>query len=178
MRSRYIPVTYTVIVLCVAMYIFTMTSPLASQLVLQPAAVRQGQIYRVFTYAFLHGSMQHIIANIYSCFLLGSIAENYMGSRKYTALIVLSILGSAACIIALDDPNTSTVGFSGALFGMLGCYVVILIKTGLISDPNIRMNIIQTLLINAAISFLPGISLHGHLGGFITGILFGMIFVK
>jgi rhomboid protease GluP len=48
----------------------------------------------------------------------------------------------------------------------------------MIKQPNVRSQFIRILTVNVIISLMPGISLMGHLGGFVGGILLGVIFTR
>ena len=74
------------------------------------------------------------------------------------------------------DPLQSTVGASGAVFGLMGAMAVMLRARG--------ENILQTdigflILMNLGITFiLPGISIGGHLGGLAAGALGGLVLMR
>jgi len=70
------------------------------------------------------------------------------------------------------------VGLSGGLFGIFGALIVMFALKGYFKIPTFRRQIFRTIYMNVIISLMPGISLLGHLGGFITGIMLGMIFAK
>jgi membrane associated rhomboid family serine protease len=65
-----------------------------------------------------------------------------------------------------------SVGASGAIFGLLGSFAVLLVRLGYSIQ-----TLVPTLLINAVISFLPGIDWRAHVGGFIGGAVLTAVFV-
>ena len=71
---------------------------------------------------FLHGDMTHLLGNMFALFLFGLILENAIGSKKFTLLYFASgIVAGAASIFFYD----STLGASGAIFGILGALAVL-----------------------------------------------------
>lgn len=177
MQTRSYPVTYMITLLCTVIYAYTMFNPsVYSQFGLVPSFVKEGQFYRLFTYALLHGSMYHIFVNMYSFFYLGTFAEGSLPRGRYILLILLATVGGSLLCCLLGSPNITTVGFSGALYGLLGFYVIGLVKTGMIANQAIRASVIRNLLVNLFISLMPGVSLLGHAGGFAAGIVFGLLF--
>ena len=64
----------------------------------------------------------------------------------------------------LFSPDSATAGASGAIFGLFAALFIVLKRLG--RDTS---SVVPILILNIAISFVPGISLAGHLGGLITG---------
>ena len=83
------------------------------------------EIYRWFMPMFLHGSLGHLLSNVISQIIIGSILEADMGAMKFLSLYILSgmggILFSAFCT---DDLS---MGASTAVFGLVGSYVAFII---------------------------------------------------
>lgn len=88
-----------------------------------PAAVLHGQVWRLFTYMFLHSGGAHLLCNMFTLFMFGSILENHVGARQYLTFYVVCGLGAAivhlvSCVIG-GAPNQLMIGASGALYGVL-----------------------------------------------------------
>ena len=64
----------------------------------------------------------------------------------------------------LGDPRVPVAGASAAIYGLLGALGVLMLA----SRQDVR-GLLTLLAINVFISFLPGVSLLGHLGGLVTG---------
>lgn len=80
------------------------------------------QAWRFITAIFLHGSLSHLLYNIFALALFGFILEKIIGSRKF--LVVFFASGIIANLIAVNFYNSS-LGASGAIYGILGCLAFI-----------------------------------------------------
>jgi membrane associated rhomboid family serine protease len=130
-----------------------------------PAGVANGEWWRLLTSAFLHAGVFHLATNMLGLYWLGRVLEQLIGSWRYLLLYLASALGGAAGALWLSKPYDVTVGASGAIFGVLGALLV-LERRGAI---NTGGQILALIVLNLLISFLPGISIGGHIGGFIAG---------
>nr|WP_166641387.1 rhomboid family intramembrane serine protease [Amycolatopsis sp. SID8362] len=135
---------------------------------LYPAAtLGNDEWWRVLTNGFLHYGPIHIAVNSFSLWMMGRALEQVCGRGRYLALYFISMLGASAAVLIFDQSSPPTVGASGALFGLMGAYAVLVLK--------LRLNptgLIITLALNAFITFgIPGISIWAHVGGLVTGAL-------
>lgn len=140
-----------------------------------PAAIAlQGEWFRLVTAVFLHGSLLHLLFNMYVLYLLGPPLERLFGHTRFLALFLISGLGGSVASFTFSAPNGVSVGASGAIFGLMGAYVV--------AGRHLRADINQVLVligINIAIGFLvPGIDWRAHLGGLVTGAAVALVFSK
>ncbi|PRX47779.1 membrane associated rhomboid family serine protease [Prauserella shujinwangii] len=144
------------------------TSGLFNDWVLWPAGiVLQDEWWRLFTSGFLHYGLIHLGMNMLALWILGRDLELLLGKARFLALYLVSLFGGAALVFAFGDVRTGTAGASGAIYGLLAAILIAVLRlrlnpTGAIGI--IVLNIIITVTI-------PGISLLGHLGGFVAGVL-------
>ena len=127
--------------------------------------VAAGEYYRLLTSAFLHGGIVHLLLNMYALYLFGPQLEAALGRLRFIVLYVVSALGGSALSYAFASPVQPSLGASGAVFGLLGAYLVINRRLG-------RDNtaVLMLLAINLAYGFLvPNIDWRAHLGGLLTG---------
>jgi membrane associated rhomboid family serine protease len=140
-------------------------------------AVQYGQWWRIFTAAFLHGSLIHIGVNMWALWIVGRDVERAMGPVRYLLLYVLAALGSGIAVTYFST-NQVTLGASGAIFGLFGALVGI----GLSLPPRGMSIVTQTLPVigvNLAFGFLvPGISNSGHIGGLVSGFIAGWLLFR
>ena len=131
-----------------------------------------GEWWRVFTAAFLHIGLVHLVLNMLAVLVFGSELERQLGWVRFLARYLLSALGGAAAIQLFGDPRVPVAGASTAIYGLLGALVVLMLAR----RQDIR-GLVMLLAINVFISFLPGVSLLGHLGGLVTGALTAAILI-
>jgi membrane associated rhomboid family serine protease len=146
-------------------------SPVFVDLAQWPAGVHYlDEWWRVLTAAFLHTGPVHLAFNVLALLLFGSELERQLGWARYLAVYLASALGGAVAIQLLGDPRVVVAGASAAIYGLLGALGVLMLA----GRQDVR-GLLTLLAINVFISFLPGISLLGHLGGLVAGALAGGI---
>ena len=139
-----------------------------------PAAIAQGEWWRLFTSTLLHGSILHLLFNMYALYWLGPQLERSLGHIRFAALYVLSALGGSVASYWFSDLRTVSVGASGAIFGLITATIVIGRETR--SDVS---QLIVLLGVNVVIGFLqPGIDWRAHFGGAAVGALVAFIYTK
>lgn len=145
---------------------------------MQPYAVSNFyQFYRLITAMFLHGSLIHFLMNMYFLTIIGKFVERLLGKNKYILLYILSGLGSSLLVwvmglVITDGLYTVTIGASGSLFGLMGALFILTYKKPQLFGPLAVRSIRTLVAINLVITFvISSISIYGHLGGFITGML-------
>lgn len=133
--------------------------------------IRQGEVWRVITYMFLHASLLHLIVNMYSLYALGASVENFLGRWKF--IVVYFVSGICGGLLsAATGSNSISVGASGAIFGLAGALLYFGYHYRTYLGEAIKKQIIPIILINLLIGYLiAGIDNFGHIGGLIGGIL-------
>ena len=174
-------VTKSLIGLNVLIYVITcvqgrgISSPggrLFAKWVLYGPAVANGDWWRLITSAFLHANLLHIAFNMYFLWWVGSAVETALGRGRFLAVYLISgLAGSAGALVY--DPTKPTVGASGALFGILGAAVVLERQRNNV----LGGSALALVVINLALSFWfsSTISVGGHIGGLIGGVLCALV---
>jgi membrane associated rhomboid family serine protease len=179
------PATYVLIGLNVIAYLIEITAGtggftvgVRNSVVLDFAlfgpSVAEGELYRLVSSGFLHVNVFHIGFNMLLLFFLGRLLEPALGTTRFVTLYFASLLAGSLGALILD-PNAFTIGASGAVFGLFGAGFVLARERG--------MNTLATqlgflILLNLAFSFGPReISLGGHLGGLVGGLLCALVIV-
>ena len=171
--------TYIVISLCILMYIITVIMGINTKNLLILGAnnislLKQGQIYRLITYGFLHGSIIHLISNMYSLHIIGSQVENNLDKKRFLIIYFISMI-TGGCLSALFNDGIS-IGASGAIFGLLGAILYFGFHFRLYLSEALRTRIIPVIVLNLIIGFaVPGIDIACHIGGLIGGYLSAMM---
>jgi membrane associated rhomboid family serine protease len=136
---------------------------------LRGVSVAEGEWYRLLTGAFLHYDFFHILFNMAALYFLGRILEPGIGTLRFVFLYLASLFGGAFGALLLSGSETLTIGASGAVFGIFGATFVIARARGIDA---LAGTVGLIILINLAISFsTPRISLGGHLGGLVAGVI-------
>lgn len=171
-------VTYILMGLCFLMYIVTliMGSSNVTYLILganYAPLVKNGEIFRLITYAFLHGSIIHLVVNMYSLFIVGRQIENNFGKVRLLIIYFISAL-SGGLLSALFSDGIS-IGASGAIFGLLGALLYFGLHFRLYLTDALISKIIPIIILNLLIGFtVTGIDNACHIGGLIGGFLASM----
>jgi membrane associated rhomboid family serine protease len=136
--------------------------------------VANGGWWRLITAAFLHANLLHIAFNMWALWVIGGPVENYLGRARYVALYFVSGLAGSAGALLLT-PLSVTVGASGAIFGILGALLIIEWQT----TGRLAGTAMTWIVINLALTFaIANISVGGHIGGLIGGILITLAFAN
>jgi membrane associated rhomboid family serine protease len=134
--------------------------------------VAYGEWYRLVTSIFVHESPLHLLLNMISLWWIGVPVESRLGRTRYfLAFITCGVAGSAASYVSLP-PNASSLGASGAIFGLLGILVVLALRERLSLQP-----LVTVIVLNVVFDVtVPGISWQSHVGGAVAGVILGAAF--
>lgn len=94
-------------------------------------AFKQGELYRLVTSNFLHNGFDHLFNNMIVFVLIGSRLEPIFGRARYVALYMgAGLCGSIVSAVYYMNMGemVASVGASGAIFGLIGAMLWILIK--------------------------------------------------
>lgn len=147
------------------------SEPMYVEFALNGVEVAGGEWYRLITGGFLHYNIMHILFNMLALFVGGRLVEPAIGTRRFLALYFASLLAGSFGALLISGPDVFTAGASGAIFGVFGAAFVIARGRGLTTVASelgivIVFNLIFTLGV-------PGISVGGHFGGLIGGVICG-----
>jgi len=128
--------------------------------------VADGEWWRIVTGGFLHATVLHLAFNMYFLYFLGTMLEPSIGKLRFGMIYAVSLVGGSLGAL-LINPNSVTVGASGAVFGLMGAAILAMRARGI--NP-MQSGLGVTLLLNLALTFvIPSISIGGHLGGLFAG---------
>jgi rhomboid protease GluP len=135
----------------------------------------EGEWWRLLTSICLHGSLIHLLSNQYGLVFIGIVLEPLLGPGKYFIGYLFSGIVASCTSIWWYDAAVS-VGASGAIFGLYGIFLAFLITK------TFSMEFSQVFLIHTAVfvaynlmmGFTGGIDNAAHIGGLISGLLFGL----
>ena len=135
--------------------------------------ILRGQVWRLITPMFLHGSILHLGFNMYALYVIGAGLERFYGHSRFLILYVLA--GFCGNVMSFLLTPARSLGSSTAIFGLLGAQGVFLYQNRRIFGRMAQRSLINLLVsagINLAIGMSPGIDNWGHIGGLIAGTLF------
>jgi len=130
--------------------------------------------WTLLTSVFLHSSFLHLLYNIFALVLFGIITERIIGTKKFMILFFLS--GIIASFFSIFLYN-SVLGASGAIFGIIGCLVVLRPKN-VVFVYGMPLPLFIAAFVYAAIDILglfapSGTANLAHLSGLAFGLVYG-----
>jgi len=162
-----------------------------------PNQVLHGQeLYTLFTSMFLHADLLHLGGNMLFLYVFGDNVEDAFGHGRYLVFYFLSGIAASVAFIWAQffSGNVSTVaiGASGAIAGVLGAYIVLYPRARILTLVIIGWIWIVPLpaiiflgywfvyqllygMLTLGIEAVTGIAYWAHIGGFVTGIFFGLL---
>jgi rhomboid protease GluP len=137
-------------------------------------AWQRGQWWTLFTAIYLHGGVLHILFNVLWIRQLGPAVEDIYGPARF--MIVFTVGGVAGFVVSNLMGVPFTIGASGAIFGLFGAMVAFGRKRGGVFGTLILRQYGQWALVLFIFGFLmAGVNNWGHAGGFIGGLLCGLL---
>jgi len=138
--------------------------------------INDGEWWRLFTAAFVHGGFLHLFFNMYAFLYVSLILEPLLGRFRYLAIYLsLAFLSGLSSIYWFS--NILTVGASGAIFGLYGVAFA-MAATGVLRN-RIRISLLISIAVfsgyNIGFGIEDGIDYAAHIGGFSWGLLMGLL---
>ncbi len=173
-------VTYSILGITVFVYVLQ----LASQMLLQfdlPVGllakdnelIRNGQLWRLFTPALVHGGIAHIGFNMYALLSFGTGLEQTFGRWRFLLLYLLgAFAGNVMSFLFTDGVS---VGASTAIFGLIGAELVFLVQNRKLFAHQFQSaigNVLFIIFVNLFLGIAPNIDNWGHIGGLVGGLMF------
>ena len=179
----------------VASYAILGVTVAVSFLALQPAAgdllaalwldkqgLAAGEWWRLVSPVLVHGSLLHLLFNMYFLYLVGPLVEQLYGSVRFVVLYVLTAAAGSAASFLLGGSGPS-VGASGAIFGLCGVLVLVsavhrpvLDRRGRAIMSQIGGLVVLNLIIGFGFDALgANIDNAAHVGGLVAGLWLGFV---
>lgn len=147
-----------------------------------PEVLSGHEYYRLFTYMFLHGGIEHLLNNMLILWFLGDNLEKQIGHIKY--LILYFISGILAGLASMGynssiDRYAVCVGASGAIFGVVGALaVIVLVNRGRVENLTARKMLLFIVLSLYGGFTSQGVDNAAHIGGLLAGGLLGLLLYR
>ena len=137
--------------------------------------------WQIVSYAFLHGSFEHLFFNMLGLWMFGSELEQVWGRQRYLQFYTASVIAAALTQLLVDfllgspDP---TIGASGGLFGLLLAFAMIFPNRIILLFFVIPMRAKWLVLLYGLLELYQGATVlntgvahFAHLGGMLGGLL-------
>lgn len=165
--ALFTPACYALMGLAGAVFVAQIVDPRLTMLLsLYGPRVKDGEWWRIVTWAFVHGGPLHLLFNLSAVWTLGRSVEHLLGTARFLLLSAVGTLGAAAAVLVFNF-GAETVGLSGTILSWMGALLPLLV-------PSARRQALIWLAQVVALSLLPGVSWAGHLGGFLFGLPVGL----
>ncbi len=134
------------------------------------------EYWRILTGATVHGGLIHAGMNCYAFYSFGRVME-MLANRAHVAIVFLLAAIGGGILSLIFLPGATSVGASGGIVGLIGYLAVYAFRRRDFISKEFR----RGLIFNIGFIFLYGLALYqvidnfGHLGGLITGAIYGFI---
>ena len=154
---------------------------LLDALLLEPARVQQGQLYRLVSVTLVHGGFLHLFLNLYALWIVGPVVESIWGKRLFVLFYLLTAIGGSTGSFLFS--HAASVGASGAIFGLVGVILAGTMAHHPVLDRRARAIVPQLgmfVIINLVFGFVSqaggfNIDNAAHIGGLLTGLWLGFV---
>ena len=155
--------------------------------------------YQLISYIFMHGGFMHILFNMYSLYIFGSVLESVWGGKKFFIYYMVTGIGAALFHLFITYLRIESgvlapylasiipmVGASGAIYGLLLAYGVLFPNNVLtLFFPPVSLKAKYMVFVFGGLEFLLGLGGSGdgvahfaHLGGMLFGFVILMIWKR
>lgn len=141
----------------------------------EPYVVEGGEYYRLVTSLFLHFGIQHLLNNMVMLGALGWNLELETGRIRFLIIYFVSGIGGNILSLVLNQlsgRNVISAGASGAVFGLMGALLCVVIRRkGHVGRLN-RRGVILMVILSLYFGFTSsGVDNAAHIGGLVCGFL-------
>ncbi len=154
-----------------------------------------GAFLTILTSMFVHGSVLHLLGNVWVLWIFGDNIEDHLGHVIYPIFyLVCGVLASMTHIYANPSSQVPSIGASGAIAGVMGAFLlrypqarvqllvmfsylanVVWVSAWAVLAIWFGMQVLGTvwiqLLFNHGLRTSGGVSYWAHVGGFVTGMI-------
>jgi len=199
-------VNYLLIAVNIIVFIFQIMLGSYNQLIVDRFALIPADVtsffspssyFNIFTSMFMHAGLAHVGGNMLYLWIFGDNVEERLGSGRYLIFYLLGgVIASITHILTNPTSTIPTVGASGAIAAVLGAYLVLFprqkVYTLIPLGFWLRITLLPASLVLGVwflFQFFQGVVTYGgpdvggvafwaHIGGFVSGIILGLLFKK
>ena len=184
---------FILIILNVLFYVIqSRSNQFEASWLLHPSAVKNGEVWKLVTFQFLHGGFFHLLINCLMIWFAGRQIEQTLGKPKFLSLyLIAGVLGGLLqCALSWVGflPPAGVVGASAGVSGLIAAFAMLLWNRELtflimfIIPVTMRAKYLLLVLVVIDVAGLAaggtGIAHGAHLGGVMWGVLFVLLFVQ
>jgi len=146
---------------------------------LDKAGLAAGEWWRLVSPVLVHLNLVHLLFNMYALWLFGPLVEQMYGPWRFVLVYLLTAAAGSVGSYLFTGP-VSSVGASGAIFGLLGVLLAVSRAHRPVMDRRARMIMGQIggiIVINLLLGFglMAGIDNMAHVGGLAAGLWLGFV---
>ena len=139
--------------------------------------------WTLLTSMFVHASVWHIFANMFSLYFFGRLVHRLIGEGKFLIIYFLGGLLGGVFYVLMASSYSYAVGASGAVFAVAGVLTVLRPKLAVFIIPipvpiPLWVAVIGGFLLLSLLSLWYGIAWQAHLGGLVFGLMIAYIFLR
>ena len=181
MNSQKYKITYILIAINVAVYIYTSVAGgdflnTSSNMVVLYGQVNglvlyYGWYWQLFTSMFVHATIAHIGGNMLFLLIFGLRGEEMFSIPEYLSIYLLGGLAGNLLSLVLLPLDVPSLGASGAIFAIFGACVIY-------NRRSVRQSILGAFVYAFFLLFIssgPGVNEFAHIGGLLIGLLIGYV---
>lgn len=178
---RFYPIVSIIITIHIVLYLLTILPIFPNIWFIETFSgvnlyIMEGEYWRLITPTFMHSGFSHMLFNSFSLLLFGPPLERMLGKGKFIFVYLFSGLAANIATLYLEPLTYTHVGSSGAIFGLFGYYLsMIMFRKNMLSRQNSQV-ILTLLVISLIMTFLDSnINVTAHLFGLLGGYLLGAV---
>lgn len=176
---RFYPMVSLIIFIHILLYLATAVPVFPSRYIFELLSgvnlyIMNGEYWRLLTPIFMHAGFAHMLFNSFSLVLFGPALEQLLGRTKFTLLYLATGIAANVATLTLEPLTYTHVGSSGAIFGLFGFYIAIIVfRKAMLSREN-SQTIMTIAIIGVVMTFVQSnINITAHIFGLIAGFLVG-----
>jgi rhomboid protease GluP len=181
---RFYPIVSIIVGIHIALYLFTILPIFPNLWFIETFSginlyIINGEYWRLITPIFMHSGFSHVLFNSFSLILFGPGLERMLGGSRFLLVYLVSGLIANIATLFIEPLTYTHVGSSGAIFGLFGYYIAIIVfRKNILSKQNSQI-IITLAIISLVMTFVePNINITAHIFGLLGGFMLGALSKK
>lgn len=181
---RFYPIVTLIISIHILLYLVSIAPVFPSRYVFELLSgvnlfIVNGEYWRLVTPIFMHAGFAHMLFNSFSLVLFGPALEQLLGRTKFVLLYLATGIAANIATLTIEPLTYTHVGSSGAIFGLFGFYIAIIVfRKAMLSREN-SQTIMTIAIIGIVMTFVQSnINITAHIFGLIAGFLIGAAIFK